>query len=230
MTKETLALMIDHTCLKASATKKDIEELCSQAKDQKFASVCVNSARVTQAYAILSETQVKVCTVVGFPLGAQSTAAKVFEAVHAIQSGALEIDMVISVGHVKDKDWDYVEHDILSVVKASKEEANKKHHNCLVKVILETCLLSDDEIVQVCLLAKKAGADFVKTSTGFSLGGATAEHVHLMRKTVGEAMGVKASGGIRDFDTALKMIHAGANRLGLSSSMEVIAQFLSVKK
>lgn len=227
MTKEILAGMIDHTCLKASASYKDIEVLCSQAEKYGFASVCVNSSRVAQAYSLLSGSGIKVCAVAGFPLGAQSTKSKVFEAVTAVQDGAEEIDMVISVGHVKDNDWDYVEQDIRSVVEECEKAGKNTQRGCIVKVILETCLLDDDEIIKVCNLAKKAGAHFVKTSTGFSTAGAKTEHVELMRKTVGNEMGVKASGGIKDMETALKMIHAGANRLGLSSGMEIISQYQS---
>lgn len=229
MTKEMLAGMIDHTCLKASASEKDIEDLCIQAKEYGFASVCVNSSRTAQAFSLLCGSGVKVCTVAGFPLGAQSTKSKVCEAVTAVQDGAEEIDMVISVGHVKDNDWNYVEQDIRSVVNACNDAGAAVQRECSVKVIIETCLLCDDEIIKVCLIAKKAGAHFVKTSTGFSTAGAKTEHVELMRNTVGKAMGVKASGGIRDLETALKMIHAGANRLGLSSGMEIISQYMSKK-
>ncbi len=225
MTKEALAKMIDHTCLKPTATKKDIADLCYQAKKYGFASVCVNSCRVKQAAEIVWGSGVKVCAVVGFPLGSQSTESKTFEASQASLDGAEEIDMVISVGHVKDKDWNYIEQDIKAVVQACHKTQKTTKKPCIVKVIIETCLLTEQEIVEVCLCAKNAGAHFVKTSTGFSTGGAKEEHVALMRKTVGDSMGVKASGGIKNITTALQMIHAGANRLGLSSGMEIISQF-----
>lgn len=224
MTKNTLASFIDHTCLKADASKEDIEKLCKEAIEYGFYSVCVNSCRVADAASFLTNKAVKICSVVGFPLGAMSTASKSFETEQAIEEGATEIDMVISVGHVKDNKWDYVEHDIRSVVEASSKAGEKKRRDILVKVIIETCLLTDEEIVKACLCAKQAGAHFVKTSTGFSTGGAKTDHVQLMRKTVGDSMGVKASGGIKDLGTALKMIDAGATRLGLSSGIEIISQ------
>jgi deoxyribose-phosphate aldolase len=215
MDKKTLASYIDHTILKADALVNDIEKLCKEAAEYKFASVCVNAANVKQAAALLKGSEVKVCTVVGFPLGATLPQVKAFEAEEAIKNGAHEVDMVINVGALKSGQLDIVEQDIKAVAAACKDKA-------LLKVIIETCLLTDEEKVTVCQLAKKAEADYVKTSTGFSTGGATVEDIKLMRKTVGPAMGVKASGGVRDLDTALKMIEAGATRIGASASVNIV--------
>lgn len=209
-----IALFIDHTMLAANATIDQIKQLCEEAKKYHFASVCVNSCHVKYCAEQLKDTGVNVCTVVGFPLGAMSTKAKAYEASVAVDDGANEIDMVLNVGAMKDKNYDF----ILSDIKAVKEGCKGK----LLKVILETCLLTDDEIVKACELSEKAGADYVKTSTGFSKGGATVEAVSLMRKTVGNRLGVKASGGIRDKETALKMIEAGASRLGCSAGVKII--------
>jgi len=215
MDKKTLASYIDHTILKADAQVKDVEKLCKEAAEYVFASVCVNPANVKLAASLLKGTEVKVCTVVGFPLGATLPQVKAFEAQEAICAGAHEVDMVINIGALKSGQLDIVEKDIKAVVEACKDKA-------LLKVIIETCLLTDEEKVTACQLAKKAGADYVKTSTGFSTGGATAEDIRLMRKTVGTMMGVKASGAVRDLETALKMIEAGASRIGASASVNIV--------
>lgn len=209
------AKMIDHTLLKADATKNDIENLITEAKRCKFASVCVNSTWVEFAAQQLADTDVKVCTVIGFPLGATTSEAKAFEATNAIAKGATEVDMVINIGALKGGDHAFVEKDIKAVVDVAKDKA-------LVKVIIETCLLSEQEKVCACELAVKAGADFVKTSTGFSTGGATPEDVRLMRKVVGDHVGVKASGGVRSLEDMKKMIAAGATRIGASASVKMI--------
>lgn len=200
--------------LAPQATVSQIRKLCEEAVKYHFASVCVNSCHVAMCAELLKGTGVNVCTVVGFPLGAMSTKAKAFEAECAVADGAVEIDMVINVGALKDENWTFVEDDIRAVKKACGGK--------LLKVILETCLLTDDEIVRACQLSEAAGADYVKTSTGFSKGGATAEAVSLMRKTVGDRLGVKASGGIRDRESALKMIEAGASRLGCSAGVKIM--------
>lgn len=209
-----IASYIDHTMLAPQATVSQIRKLCEEAVKYHFASVCVNSCHVALCAELLKGTGVNVCTVVGFPLGAMSTKAKAFEAECAVADGAVEIDMVINVGALKDENWTFVEDDIRAVKKACGGK--------LLKVILETCLLTDDEIVMACQLSEAAGADYVKTSTGFSKGGATAEAVSLMRKTVGDRLGVKASGGIRDRESALKMIEAGASRLGCSAGVKIM--------
>ena len=208
-----LISIIDHTLLAADATSAQIARLCQEAREYSFASVCVNSCRVAQARTLLEGCPVKVCTVVGFPLGAMSTRAKAYEAGSAVEDGADEIDMVINVGYVKDGDWDGVLDDIMAVREACKGK--------VLKVILETCLLTDDEIVRACRTAVRAGADFVKTSTGFSKGGATVHAVSLMRSTVGADVGVKASGGIRDAESARAMVEAGASRLGCSAGVAI---------
>lgn len=215
MDKKTLASYIDHTILKADAQQKDVEKLCKEAAEYSFASVCVNAAYVKLAASLLKGTEVKVCTVVGFPLGATLPQVKAFEAQEAIKDGAHEVDMVINVGALKSGNLDLVEKDIKAVAEACKDKA-------LLKVILETCLLTDAEKVTACQLSKKAGADYVKTSTGFSTGGATVEDISLMRRTVGSMMGVKASGAVRDLETALKMIEAGATRIGASASVNIV--------
>lgn len=208
------AKMIDHTILKPDATKDEVKKLCQEAMEYGFCSVCVNSSFVHYCAQLLYESEVKVCAVVGFPLGAMSTDGKVGEALSAIRDGAKEIDMVVHVGMVKSRDWDYVKQDIAAVVEAAENRA-------IVKVIIETCLLTDDEKVRVCNICKEAGAAFVKTSTGFSTGGATAEDIALMRRTVGPVMGVKASGGIRTAQKAKAMVEAGADRLGTSSGVAI---------
>ncbi len=210
-----LAAMIDHTLLKPDATAEQVKKVCREALKYKFASVCVNSSYIPLVAEALRGSGVKACSVIGFPLGAAATKAKVSEAEEAIENGAAEIDMVINVGALKSGDPDAVKNDIEAVVAAAKERA-------VVKVIIETCLLTEEQKVTACMLAKAAGADFVKTSTGFSAGGATVEDIQLMRRTVGPEMGVKASGGIRDYETAMKMIEAGASRVGASASVEIV--------
>ena len=207
--------LIDHTALKPNTNKESILKLIAEAKTYDFASVCVNPCWVPLAHQELKNTDVKVCTVIGFPLGANTTEVKVFETKDAIEKGAQEIDMVINVAMLKDKDYNYIENEIKQIVEASKDKA-------IVKVILETCLLTDEEIITASKLAKNAGADFVKTSTGFSTGGATVHDVALMRKTVGEDMGVKASGGIHTHEEAMAMINAGASRIGASAGVKLL--------
>lgn len=207
------AKLFDHTILKADATKEAVKKVCDEARKYGFMSVCVNSYYTAYAAQQLRGTDVKVCTVVGFPLGQMTSRAKAAEASFAVEDGAEEIDMVINVGALKDKLYDVVLADIREVKKACG--------SALLKVIIETCLLNNEEKVKACELAKEAGADFVKTSTGFSTAGAKAEDVALMRRTVGEAMGVKASGGIRDKETAKEMIKAGADRLGTSATTAI---------
>jgi deoxyribose-phosphate aldolase len=206
---------IDHTALKPDTSLSQIEKLCAEAREHEFFSVCVNSYYVKKAVSLLSNSSVKVCTVVGFPLGASTMETKRFEAMKAITEGAHEIDMVINISAVKSQDWQYVLDDMSSLARVTHQQGG------LLKVILETCLLNQDEKRKACELAVKAGVDFVKTSTGFSTSGATVEDIKLMRSIVGN-LGVKASGGIRDAATALKMIEAGATRLGTSASVEII--------
>ncbi len=206
--------MIDHTLLAPDATESQIKKICDEAKEHHFASVCVNPSWVSFCAKELKGTDSKVCTVIGFPLGATSTKSKEEELKQAIADGAEELDMVINIGKLKDHQDEYVENEI----HALKQLCG----NLVLKVIIETCLLTDEEKVRVCLLAKKAGADFVKTSTGFSKGGATKEDVALMRKTVGPEMGVKASGGVRTREDMEDMIKAGATRIGTSHGCELI--------
>ncbi|MDR4888996.1 deoxyribose-phosphate aldolase [Fredinandcohnia sp. QZ13] len=210
-----IAKLIDHTALKADTTKAQIEKLCAEAKEYGFMSVCVNPTWVETAANLLKDSEVKVCTVIGFPLGASTPETKAFETKDAIEKGATEVDMVINIGALKDKNDELVEKDIRAVVEAAKGKA-------LTKVIIETCLLTDEEKVRACELAVKAGADFVKTSTGFSTGGATVEDIRLMRKTVGPEIGVKASGGVRDAKGTQDMIDAGATRIGASSGVAIV--------
>ncbi|MEK4872487.1 deoxyribose-phosphate aldolase [Niallia sp. FSL W8-1348] len=210
-----IAKMIDHTLLKADATKEQVVTLCEEAKQYVFASVCVNPTWVKVASELLSGTEVKVCTVIGFPLGATTSATKAFETEDAIKNGATEVDMVINIGALKDKNYDLVKEDIKAVVDAAKGKA-------LSKVIIETSLLTNEEKEIACKLAVEAGADFVKTSTGFSTGGATVEDIALMRKTVGPDVGVKASGGVRSSEDTEKMIAAGATRIGASSGIAIV--------
>ena len=205
--------LFDHTILKADATREAVAKICEEAKEYGFMSVCVNSYYTAFVAEKLKDSDVKVCTVVGFPLGQMSTKAKAAETELAVKDGADEIDMVINVGALKDKEYTVVRNDIKEVKKACGQ--------ALLKVIIETCLLTDEEKVKACELAKEAGADYVKTSTGFSTGGADAHDVELMRKTVGDSMGVKASGGIRDKETAEKMVKAGASRLGTSATVAI---------
>lgn len=212
-----IAKTIDHTLLKPDATESQILALCEEARKHGFASVCVNPCWVGLAGRVLKGSNVKVCTVIGFPLGATLPEVKAFEAQKAIESGASEVDMVINIGALKGNQDERVKEDIEAVTRIAKGRA-------LVKVILETCLLSDDEIQRACLLAVAAGADFVKTSTGFSSGGATLRAVRLMRETVGPDIGVKASGGIRDRKTAMAMLEAGATRIGASSGVQIVRE------
>ncbi len=212
---EGFARTIDHTLLKPEATEAEIAQLCEEAATHRFASVCVNPTYVAFCAEALRGTSVAVCTVIGFPLGATTSEVKGYEAYRAQENGATELDMVIPVGRLKSGNDDYVRNDIRAVVEAKKPGS-------IVKVILETSLLTDDEKVRACRLAQEAGADFVKTSTGFSTGGATEEDIRLMRRTVGASMGVKASGGIRDRDIAERMIAAGATRLGASAGIRIV--------
>jgi deoxyribose-phosphate aldolase len=210
-----LAKYIDHTILKPDTTEGQVKKICAEAREHEFFSVCVNPCNVTLVKEELKGTDVKVCSVISFPLGANIPEVKAFEATKAIEDGADEIDMVINIGALKDGKYDYVREDIKAVVDACKGKAH-------LKVIIEACLLTDEEKVKACELSKEAGADYVKTSTGFSTGGATAEDIALMRKTVGPELGVKASGGVRDFEGAKKMIDAGASRIGASSSVAIV--------
>ena len=213
----SIAKYIDHTILKPEATAEDVKKLCREAREYNFASVCVNGCYAKLVSTELAGTDVKTCVVVGFPLGAMTKEAKAFETTQAIENGATEIDMVINVGALKEKNYELLKEDIEAVVNAAKGKA-------LVKVIIETCLLTDEEKVKACEISKEAKADFVKTSTGFSAGGATKEDIALMRKTVGEDLGVKASGGVRDFKTAMDMINAGASRIGASASISIVSE------
>ena len=208
--------MIDHTLLKQDATLEQIHELCNQAIKYDFASVCVNPWYVKECYQLLKNSNVKVCTVIGFPLGSNTSEVKAFETKNAIENGASEIDMVLNVSAMKNKDFDYVLKDIQSVVKAANGN--------LVKVILETCLLTQEEIVKACKLAQVAQAQYVKTSTGFSTYGAKVEDVALMYQTVGKELKVKASGGIKTYEDAKKMIAAGASRIGTSNGVKIILE------
>jgi deoxyribose-phosphate aldolase len=215
-----LAKMIDHTNLKPDSTLNDIKNLCEEAKENNFGAVCVNPSYVKSAKEYLKGSDVEICTVIGFPLGATTPEAKAFETEQAIKDGASEIDMVINIGAIKSGDFDLVKRDIEAVIGAAK--------NNLTKVILETCYLTDEEIIKACMIIKAAGADFVKTSTGFGSAGATENHISLMRNTVGKDLGIKASGGIRDYETANKMIKAGANRIGASSSVKIIEEYKDI--
>lgn len=207
--------LFDHTILKADTTTETVKRICDEAKAYGFASVCVNSYYTAYVAEQLKGTDVKNCTVIGFPLGQMSTKAKVAETICAVEDGAEEIDMVINVGALKEGKCDFVREDIRQVKEACGEKA-------LLKVIIETCLLSDEEKVMACKLSKEAGADFVKTSTGFSTGGAKVEDVRLMRDTVGPDMGVKASGGIHDAEFAQALVDAGASRLGTSATLKIV--------
>lgn len=224
----------DHTILKADASEEDVNAICLEAMKYNFASVCVNSCRTKQVANLLLDTDIDVCTVIGFPLGAMSTMAKKLETLTAIEDGATEIDMVINVGAVKDGDWEFVKKDIAEVKEVCAN--NTMGRAVVLKVIIETCLLTEEEKVQACEVSVEAGADFVKTSTGFSTGGATVEDVALMRKTVDakttelekttgitqKRVRVKASGGIRNLETAKAMIAAGADRLGTSATVDIV--------
>jgi deoxyribose-phosphate aldolase len=211
-----LAKTIDHTLLKPEAVPSQVEKLCSEAKEYHFAAVCVNATNVALCAELLKGTDVKVCSVVGFPLGATLPSVKAFETEQAISAGAQEIDMVLNIGALKAGNEKLVLEDIKAVVTAAHK------HNKIVKVIFETCLLTEEEKVKACLLSKEAGADFVKTSTGFNTAGATLEDVALMRKTVGEKIGVKAAGGVRTRDDVLAMVEAGATRIGTSGGVKIM--------
>jgi deoxyribose-phosphate aldolase len=215
-TDGSLAHMIDHTLLKPDATQDQVAQLCYEARKHGFASVCINPANVKLCAQLLKDSGVPVCTVVGFPLGATSTETKVFEAQQAVRDGAAEVDMVTNVGALKSRDYELVERDIASIARVCHAG------NAILKVIIEAALLTDEEKIVACQLAKVAGADFVKTSTGFGPGGATMEDVALMRRVVGPTMGVKAAGGIRTYEDAQKMIAAGATRIGASASVRII--------
>ena len=207
---------IDHTLLKADATKEQITKLCKEAKQYDFASVCVNTCYVPLCKELLKDSDVKVCTVVGFPLGAMDSKSKAYEAKTAVLNGAEEVDMVINIGALKDKDYKYVTNDIKEIVEASKP--------AIVKVIIETCLLTDEEKIEACKCVLEAKAAFVKTSTGFSTNGATLEDVKLMKETVKDNCKVKAAGGIRTYEDAIKMIEAGADRLGCSAGIKIMEE------
>jgi deoxyribose-phosphate aldolase len=215
-TDGTMSHMIDHTLLKPDATQDQIAQLCYEARKNQFISVCVNPTYVKLCADLLKGSEVLICTVIGFPLGATPTEVKVFETQQAVRDGATEVDMVINVGALKSRDYELVERDIASVARACHAG------NAILKVIIEAALLTDEEKVAACQLAKVAGADFVKTSTGFGPGGATVEDVALMRRVVGPRIGVKAAGGIRTFSDAQKMIAAGASRIGASASVKII--------
>jgi deoxyribose-phosphate aldolase len=214
---DSLNRYFDHTALKPQTTEDQIRELCAQALEYHFYSVCINPSYIPLAKELLAGSDTAVCTVIGFPLGAMSTRAKAFEARDAVSMGAEEVDMVINVSYALDAKWADLERDIREVQEAVGKAT-------LLKVILETCLLSDEQIVKSCQAASQAGADYVKTSTGFSSGGATAHHIRLMREAVGPGMGVKASGGIRSLSDTLTMIEAGASRIGASASVNIILE------
>lgn len=220
---KSIASYIDHTVLKPEATKEQIIQACNEAKQYGFASVCINPCYTKLVAECLKDTKILVGPTIGFPLGANSSACKAFEAKDAILNGATELDMVINVGAVKSKDFTYVENDIAAVLKETKGKVK-------LKVILETCLLTRDEIITVCKIAQKVGADFVKTSTGFNSAGATVEHIALMRQTVGPDMGIKASGGIRSYQFALELIKAGATRIGCSASVKILQEEMEVHR
>ncbi|MCJ7737367.1 MAG: deoxyribose-phosphate aldolase [Anaerolineae bacterium] len=218
MNKSEIAALIDHTLLKANATPEQVRHLCQEAREYKFASVCVNPVYVKLAAEELRGSVVDVCSVIGFPLGATPTAVKLYESRQAITDGAAELDMVINIGALKAGERDTVQTEIAELADAAHEKGS------ILKVIIECALLSDEEKVLACQLAQAAGADFVKTSTGFSTGGATASDVRLMRQTVGPTMGVKAAGGIRSYADVLTMVEAGASRIGASAGVKIVAQ------
>jgi len=220
LTRAELAQMIDHTLLRPDATHSDIRRFCAEAVEYGFGTVCVNPARVALAARELSGSGVKVCTVIGFPLGATSVAAKVAEAEQAAADGAVEFDVVLNLGALKERDLAYLKNELAGVATA----ARGVRRDAVIKIILETALLTDEEKLLGCRLAEGQGADFVKTSTGFGPGGATVPDVRLLRKAVGERLGVKAAGGIRDLATALQMVAAGASRIGTSSGVKIIQE------
>ncbi|MCK8826918.1 deoxyribose-phosphate aldolase [Natroniella acetigena] len=211
-----IASIIDHTILSAEATKQEVIIKCQEAKEYNFASVCINPVFVSLINKELEDSSVKVCTVIGFPLGANTAESKAFEANKAIKEGADEIDMVINIGALKSGEWEIVRDDIKTVVDVAQNKA-------LIKVIIETCYLTEEEKKKACQVAKEVGVDFVKTSTGFGTGGATVEDIRLMREVVGEELGVKASGGVRSLEDAEEMIEAGATRIGASSGVKIVA-------
>lgn len=211
---ENIASLIDHTLLRPDANSNDIKKLCQEAIEYGFYSVCVNPTYVRQCKEILKDSKVKIATVIGFPLGANTSETKKFEAKNAIEDGADELDMVINIGALKDNNFELVKDDIQTVVDAAKADTK-------IKVIIETSLLNEDEKIMACKLSKEAGADFVKTSTGFSGGGATVSDIKLMKSVVGD-LGIKASGGVRDYETAIKMIEAGATRIGASAGIKIV--------
>lgn len=219
ITKRQLAKLIDQTLLKSNATRGDIARLCQEAKEYGFWSVCVNPTYISLATEILRTSDVKVCSVVGFPLGANTSESKAYEAERAVSHGACEIDMVMNIGAFKSGDYDLVKGDICKVVEHAKSQKDT-----IVKVIIETGLLTENEKVLACRLVKEAGADFVKTSTGFTTHGATVHDVKLIRRTVGAHFGVKASGGIRTYQKAVKLIQAGATRIGTSSGVAIVGE------
>ena len=232
MTKAQIAAMIDHTALQAFADEAEISKLCKEAKTYGFASVCINPSYIPFAVKKLEGSNVKVCTVIGFPLGADTTETKAFSAEDAVLKGADELDMVINVGEAKNNNFIYIEKEIKAVVDAARKAGSEVKKEIIVKVILETCYLTDHEVKKACIASKNAGADFVKTSTGFGTpkaadgtalpNGASVHHVQLMKKTVGDSMKVKAAGGIRSVRTAQDLIEAGADRLGTSSGLLII--------
>jgi len=214
---KSLNKYFDHTILKADASETDIKKLCAEAKEFGFHAVCVNGCHVSLAAKELKDSDVKVAAVIGFPLGAMSSEAKIYEAADCCENGASEIDMVLNIGALKEGRFEYVEDEIAAIVAAADE------YEAVVKVIIETCFLSDEQIVRACELSLSTGAEFVKTSTGFSTGGATVEDVKLMRDTVGPDIGVKAAGGIRTFEQAKAMIEAGASRIGASAGIAIVS-------
>lgn len=219
LTRADFATYLEHTLLKPEATSKDIEKLCSEAREHHFHAVCIHGSRVHLACSLVADAGVKVVSVAGFPLGAMDPDVKRYETEAAVDSGAHEIDVVLNIGQLKERNSGYVLRELRDVVEAAEERP--------VKVIIETCLLTNEEKILACQLAVEAGAQFVKTSTGFSIGGATVEDVRLMRETVGPKFGVKAAGGIKTLEAALAMIEAGATRLGTSASVEIIAAILA---
>lgn len=232
MTGKDIAKLIDHTLLSPQATQKEITNLCMEAQCFSFASVCVNPFYVKFCSELLNDSPVKVCTVIGFPLGANTTSVKIFEAQTAVKDGADEIDMVINVGKAIENDFDFILNEVKAVKNSLKILESEVSKKIILKVILETCFLSDFQIVECCKASVSGGADFVKTSTGFASpkssegqllpNGASVHHVQLMRKTVGEKIGVKASGGIRSYNTLIQMVEAGATRIGTSSGVSIV--------
>ena len=219
MVRRDIAQFIDHTLLKADATEKQIIQLCLEAKENSFAAVCVNPYYVNLASMLLAGTKVKIATVIGFPLGANSYKVKAYEALEAFKAGADEIDMVINIGALKDNQKDIVQKEIQEVVDVAKNQSSEK----IVKVIIETALLTDEEKTRACEIILNTGAHFVKTSTGFSSGGATIQDIKLLKSIVEDQVLIKASGGIKNYETALAMLEAGANRIGTSSGVEIVS-------